>query len=279
MGRPVKRYHGGSEAEKTAQQGQAVRRAGEEDWAGGAEREQGGRRLWVAGRYPEPPVGGGGAGPRGRVQVSGARPPPPPPLLPGCPAAPRHLPALAPQAGGTAGDVSGPGQVRPRLHLGPLRRAPVAAAGAALRAARAGERVRGPALCAPVGAGGQGGRLGRASPSGAAQPHLHPPPRSAPRHPGPRPAPSAPVAASRLPSLLSLPIPSPLPGLLCPSSRFSTLLRTPARLPPPLRRSPLPLPFLLLFPPHRPPALHPSPLAPQLCLPSVTAFVRGRFAA
>ena len=161
-----------------------------------------------------------------------------------------------------------PGPGPARLHLGRLRRAPVAATGAALppaSAAPGGQKGERPAPCSPV-LGRR--RVGWAAPPllapGNPTPHLSLSPD--PTHPGPQCS-AHPRAASLLPSLGSLPELSPFPRLLCPSSHFSIFgaqdLVSFCQ-PPPF------LPFLppsFLFPFHPHPSSHSPPTAPSPCPP------------
>ena len=205
----------------------------------------------LGGRGRDADVGGGA---RGRVQVSRATAP----FVPPPPASPHKSPlgaslALAPRARRTAaGGVFGPGQVRLGSILG-------SCAGHLWRPQeqrfcrparpRAGERVRGQLHARPC--WGEGIGVGWAAPllpvPRNPTPHLSL--RSDPSHPGPhrvlRDPPT--TAASLLPSLVSLPIPSPLSRLLRPSSHFSILCPGPRLLPPP------PLLPSLLPPPTPPP--------------------------
>lgn len=248
---------------------------GKEDW--------GLEGLWAGDSAgAEGPWGRGGPGPGGRGRGEGAgpgrrrgrwsagagpgergrRPLRPSSFGPGA------TPGRHPDAGSAGqGDGGGrslrPGPVRLRLHLGPLRRAPVAAPGAALPPAcaapggREGER---PAVCVPV----VGGRVvGWAVTSLPAPqnptPHLFvrsDPPPSAQRPHGCIPPPIPPLIAYPIPSSTAPahpPISSTLPWTLGSSAS------TPAAIAVPSHSS-------SLFYPS--PSLHPSPWPPAPNLPS-----------
>lgn len=179
--------------------------------------------------------------------------------------------ALAPRARRTAaGGVFGPGRVGLRLHLGQLRRAPVAAAGAALPPAcaapggREGER---PAVGVRV-VGGEGGGMGSAFPSCAPEPHSSPLRALDPPHHSPSLVLSAPHGCIPPPisPLIAYPIPSfasPLPILPFPALCLGPRLLLP---PSPLLSlsAPIPPPFSI----PTPPSTLPRGLQPQTSFPS-----------